>query len=351
MPRPRSVASRSPTLSPFDMAPPVIPGVNIALLAGPMVLGFLWSFALYGILIVQVYIYFQLYPKDRIAIKWLVWITFFFDTVFIVFQMIAAWYMFGSGWGDPDRLLAFNWSWMPLVVLNGLLAGIAQGFYTWRIWKLTTGIRWLPILISCMILLQMASTTYFGVKIRLLGQSVEELHKVQNEILLWLSADLVADNLITISLVTILLRRRSKAQVRQTAGLINKLIRFAIETGTVTSLGAILELVLWLTCSQWNFHFILFHILGRLYTNGLMATLNCRAPLVQPSRGGPLHIHTTFWSDVEDPEELVKPRLAVTQKAGSSEAGSTTLGIDNNENDEYVLDITLQHMKLPRPRP
>ncbi|KAK7042176.1 hypothetical protein R3P38DRAFT_2888936 [Favolaschia claudopus] len=324
--KPRSVASRSPTLSLFDMAPPVIPGVNVALLrkAGPMVLGFLWSFALYGILIVQVYIYFQLYPKDRIAIKTLVWITFFFDTVFIVFQMIAAWYMFGSGWGDPDRLLAFNWSWMPLVVLNGLLAGIAQGFYTWRIWQLTTGIRWLPILISCMILLQMASTTYFGVKIRLLGQSVEELHKVQNEILL--------------------LRRRSKAQVRQTAGLINKLIRFAIETGTVTSLGAMLELVLmnvlWLTCSQWNFHFI-------LYTNGLMATLNCRAPLVQPSRGGPLHIHTAFWSDVADPEQPVKPRLPAAQKAGSSEAGSTTLGIDNNENDEYVLDLT--YMKSPRP--
>ncbi|KAJ7041726.1 hypothetical protein C8F04DRAFT_1078533 [Mycena alexandri] len=314
------------------MAPLVIPGVNVPLLTGPMVLGFMWSFGLYGVLVVQVYIYSQLSPKDRIEIKWLVWVLFFLESVFMFFQMIAAWLLFGSGWGDVDRLFAFNWSWVPLVLLNGLLAGIAQGFYTWRIWQLMNRVIWLPLLIICIIILQMAATFYFGIRIQVMGDSYEAVYSVSREITLWLSADLVADNLITISLVTILSRRKSKTLFSQTAGMINRLIRFSIESGAVTSIGAIMELTLWLTCNEWNFHFILFLILGRLYSNVLMATLNARAPLLQAggtdvgSGGGPLHIQTSFWNDGGNSPKLAGLKFA--HKSKSTGAGGTT--VDNN---------------------
>ncbi|KAJ7503562.1 hypothetical protein B0H11DRAFT_1905977 [Mycena galericulata] len=58
--------------------------------------------------------------------------------------------------------------------------------------------------------------------------------------------------------------RKRHTTFQRTSGVINKLIRFSVETGSVTSVGALVEATLWLTCRQWNFHFIFFLVLGKL---------------------------------------------------------------------------------------
>ncbi|KAJ7208289.1 hypothetical protein GGX14DRAFT_633925 [Mycena pura] len=65
---PRSVAS---ILSSSDelMAPVVIPGIDLPLITGPLVLGYMWSYCLYGILIVQVYMYSQTFTRDVTGVK------------------------------------------------------------------------------------------------------------------------------------------------------------------------------------------------------------------------------------------------------------------------------------------
>ncbi|KAJ7045916.1 hypothetical protein C8F04DRAFT_1249283 [Mycena alexandri] len=125
----------------------VIPGINVAFLTGPLVLGYMFAFGLHGILIVQVYMYSELFPRDRPAIKALVWTMFFLESIFTLFTTIAAWNQYGPGWGDTDTLLIIDWAWDPLPALNGILPGIAQSFYIWRIYSLTKLII-LPILIG-----------------------------------------------------------------------------------------------------------------------------------------------------------------------------------------------------------
>jgi hypothetical protein len=45
---------------------------------------------------------------------------FFFETLFTVLMTIAAWSMFGSGWGDVSILLQLNWTWGTLPLVSGV---------------------------------------------------------------------------------------------------------------------------------------------------------------------------------------------------------------------------------------
>ncbi|KAJ7039913.1 hypothetical protein C8F04DRAFT_1085313 [Mycena alexandri] len=274
------------------MPPLVIPGLDLAYFLGPIVLGYMFSYGLYGMLVVQLYVYSQNFPKDRKGIKAVVWTIFFFETAFTFFTTCGAWLLFGQGWGNTDTLSQFDWSWAPLPVFNGIIEALAQSFYIWRIWSLTNSI-WMPIVISLVMLVQVVAVFYYGIKVDLEGESFVKLFKLSNEITLWLTASAACDVIITLTLVFILSRRQKTSTSRHTTGLINKMIRFSIETGTITSLGAICEVTLWLSCRQWNFHLIFFLILGKLYSNVLLATLNCRIPHDGPN----LHIHTSFWSE------------------------------------------------------
>ncbi|KAJ7770633.1 hypothetical protein B0H16DRAFT_1516131 [Mycena metata] len=274
------------------MAPLVIPGINLAYFTGPIVLGYMFSFGLYGMLVVQLYVYSQNFPKDRTGIKAVVWTIFVLETLFTFFTIIGAWLFFGQGWGDTELLTHFDWSWAPLPFFNGIIETLAQGFYVWRIWSLTKSI-WMPIIISLVMVVQGFAWLYYAIKVDAAGEVFTKLFELTSEITLWLTSSAACDVIITLTLVFILSRRRQTSTSRHTSGLINKMIRFSIETGTITSLAAICEVTLWLACKQYNFHLIFFLILGKLYSNVLLATLNCRVPNDGPS----LHIHTNFWSE------------------------------------------------------
>ncbi|KAJ7073333.1 hypothetical protein B0H15DRAFT_963841 [Mycena belliarum] len=125
----------------------------------------MWSYGLYGMLVVQVYMYSEVFPKDRRGIKILVWSMFILETIFTIFTTIAAWNDYGRGWGDLQTLVVIDWSWSPLPGLNAILAGMAQSFYIWRIWSLMNAL-WLPIGIGCVMVMQVTTAFYFGAVVR-----------------------------------------------------------------------------------------------------------------------------------------------------------------------------------------
>ncbi|KAJ7437355.1 hypothetical protein B0H11DRAFT_1936004 [Mycena galericulata] len=293
----------------LSMAPVVIPA-NIYLPSriGPFVLGFMWSYCLYGMLIVQICkdscsitptnaddmhgedMYFETFPKDRFGFKVLVWSMFTLETVFTIFMTIAAWNAYGPGWGDLETLLFVDWSFEPLPALNSILAAMAQSFYVWRIWTLSSRKIWLPIAIigSVMLTQVVAAFYYFDIRVTLEGRGVERLYVHSAEVTTWLAASALCDLLITGSLVFILYRRKRSSQIQETVGLINKLIRFSVETGCVTSIGALMELALWVACPHWNWYYI-------LYSNMLMATLNCRATMFRADSSATVIIQSSLW--------------------------------------------------------
>jgi hypothetical protein len=94
--------------------------------------------------------------------------------------------------------------------------------------------------------------------------------------LVWLSASVLADGFITISMLYHLEKRRSDGDGFFSNHAISRIVRLTIETNLLTTTVAIISLVLitvapnkdWSTCTT--------AIIGKLYANALLASLNNR---------------------------------------------------------------------------
>ncbi|KAJ7045905.1 hypothetical protein C8F04DRAFT_453434 [Mycena alexandri] len=321
------------------MPPVVIPGINVALLTGPLVLGYMFQFCLYGILIVQVYLWSEAFPKERTGIRALVWAMFLLESIFTLFCTIAAWNQYGPGWGDTDTLVIIDWSWEPLPALNGVLAGVAQSFYIWRIWSLSKKL-WLPVMIGLVMATQVTVSFYYGIVVSVEGRGVDKLFALTPEITLWLTATAATDVLITGSLVWIFSRQKQNTNFKRTSSLINRLIRYSVETGAVTSAGALIEVILWLTSHQFNIHFIFFLILGKLYSNMLMATLNARAPIFRGELSGERSTvpSSSFWADMNGRTAVGQVSNVKLNSRGTVNISRTTETL--KDGDTIVMDAS-----------
>ncbi|KAK7025467.1 hypothetical protein VNI00_015995 [Paramarasmius palmivorus] len=103
--------------------------------------------------------------------------------------------------------------------------------------------------------------------------------------IVWLIATAIADITITFCLVWFL--RSKKGGIKQSNEVIDRIIRLTMETGALTSIFAIMDLVCYLTMGKINGAHITFQvILSKLYINSLLSTLNSRTRPDGASTGG-----------------------------------------------------------------
>ncbi|KAJ3888764.1 hypothetical protein GG344DRAFT_67690 [Lentinula edodes] len=86
---------------------------------------------------------------------------------------------------------------------------------------------------------------------------------------------IVVGDLLIASILTYLLQR-CKTGFKRTNTMINKLMILAINTGVITSLCAISSLISFLAAPNAFIYISFFFSMGRLYTNSLLTSLNCR---------------------------------------------------------------------------
>ncbi|KAL4259343.1 DUF6534 domain-containing protein [Pleurotus pulmonarius] len=274
--------------------------MNTSTLIGPLAIGYMLSCILFGILILQVYIYTAHYHKDGRLIQALVWATVTIESTFTVMTAIAAWISFGTGWGNTETMIEFHWSWLVLPLLDGLVASIVHTFFAWRIYSLTKK-AWVCFPILALSLVQCFSTFYFSVMTHLHGGTIYTFQRYGTFIDLWLVCGAICDIIITVAFVIIFIQSTSKASLRRTDRLLHKIIWFIIDTNLLTTIGAVVEFTLWRAMPYNRLHFILCIVLGRLYANVLLASLNSRMfPIklrgLKPfpeTQDGPI-----FWADI-----------------------------------------------------
>ncbi|KAG7447213.1 uncharacterized protein BT62DRAFT_1004792 [Guyanagaster necrorhizus] len=287
------------------MAPISVPGVNVPLITGPLILGYMWGYGLFGILTVQMYIYYiHFNHKDTWKTRLYVWLIFLLEVIFTIFSTIAAWNLYADGWGDVDMLSYIDWSWEPLPALNGTISSMVQTFYVWRIYNLTKNI-WICIFIEIVAVVQCVFAYYFGIAVSVEGLGVSKLIELTPMVSTWLAGSAACDVLITSVIVYVLWQASSRSTFSQTTNAVTKIIRFTVETGLLTSVAAVVELVLWLIQPRYYVHFIGFLVLGKLYSNALVATLNSRALVFGAIQNGPSnlsrsipHSSSSFWNEV-----------------------------------------------------
>ncbi|CAE6346172.1 unnamed protein product [Rhizoctonia solani] len=245
---------------------------------GAILIGTFLNVWLYGILVTQVTLYYSVYKRDATWIKLLVAWIMLLDTLNSIFDMGFVYRYSITLFGDFPAQLHSHWFFhmvqpaiytAPLMTVT--IAATTQGFFAWRINRLT-GSKWVSWAIALVLLVQFAAgaATTVGA-----WQVVDftRFGELKAQISLWLVSSALADVIITVVLTWYLHTHRTGFS--KTEDLIARLIRLTVQTGLITTLWALVDLIMYLAVP--NPLHLLFNLpLPKLYSNSLLSTLNAR---------------------------------------------------------------------------
>jgi hypothetical protein len=231
------------------------------------------SYMLFGISIVQLYMYNVRFPDDKFIIQFSVYTIFILDIFQTVTVGAFAWHLLCSGWGLFSALIFPGWTFSAIPAVTGIIAAWVQVFYAWRIYKM---VNWktIPIIIVVIALAQTGAALSIAISVIPL-KSVLKLQGMFPRTIVWLGGAALADVIISISMVYVLYSAK-KRSFGQTEKVLNRLIRSTVETGLITTFCATMELGFFLGLPSTNIHVLFALMLSKLYSNALMTSLNSR---------------------------------------------------------------------------
>ncbi|KAI0770377.1 hypothetical protein C8Q74DRAFT_895926 [Fomes fomentarius] len=259
-----------------DPAQPQVPKEYLLRIA-PVLVGSWLSCLLFGISVVQLYIYYTSYPNDRRGIRLSVYGIFLLDILQTIVSADSAWDTLCSGWGRPINIQFPDWSYYALPMISGTAAAWVQLFYAWRIYQLSQW-RVIPFIIAFFSLAQTGAACAITVSFAIL-KNIERLHdpNMYARTIIWLGGGAFVDVTIMLSMVYLLYSaKRQTISFRRGELMVNRLLRMTIETGSACALCATLELAFFLGMPHTHMHLIFALMLSKVYSNTLMASLNAR---------------------------------------------------------------------------
>ncbi|KAK0432888.1 hypothetical protein EV421DRAFT_1742001 [Armillaria borealis] len=243
---------------------------------GPMLIGHFFNVLLMGVVIAQSYIYLVTYQKrDKLWMK--------------LFQFAYLYTSLVIHFSDAAYLLNVTMLFAATAALTGIVSGAVQLFFAWRVKILTSNIWMVGLVVA----------TALAGTVGAIGSSAESVkagtfvkfQEIKSWVILWLVGACVADMLITGILVWHL--RRHKTGFQTSDELVDRIIRSTVQTGLITSICAIVDLMVYLL-DPTGLHLLFNFPLSKLYTNTLMSSLNSRGGWAyDSSANNHSHSHTT----------------------------------------------------------
>ncbi|KAJ7449290.1 hypothetical protein FB451DRAFT_1288030 [Mycena latifolia] len=251
--------------------------VDVGSIVGPIFIGNIINWMLLGTLITQMYTYHQKFAKDRIFITILVYTVFGLDVAQTIMLTDHGWWFIINIWGKPEEFDFVPWSACMIVFMCGLVAGIVQLFYAWRIWALarTKVIIAIAILIVLMALTQSISAMVTAILL-LLDPNQKAVLRLHPGFTIWLSGSLATDVFITTCMTYILYTAKMKTAWADSETLLGRMVRITVQTGLATVVTACIDLFLFVHFTNNDFHLVPAYVLGKLYSNSLLLSLNLR---------------------------------------------------------------------------
>ncbi|KJA23097.1 hypothetical protein HYPSUDRAFT_40221 [Hypholoma sublateritium FD-334 SS-4] len=252
---------------------------DIVLLTSPQLFGMMFNWGLWGVLSVQVYIYY-LFFKDSIRVRILVYSLYLLECIQIGLSSADIFYWFAKGWGQLSYLADPHFAPIDMPMVAGVIAMVVQLYFTWRIWILGSCLP-LCIVIALVSIGQGIAGFVSGIQALQRGDLTKLSSLVTPKI--WLAGAALSDTLIAISMCFFLYRARKHSRVPRTKYILRRIIALTIETNSLTASIAILTLILFVRFSNNTLYLCPPYALGKLYTNTLLVIFNNRIRLPKNS--------------------------------------------------------------------
>ncbi|KAF8816225.1 hypothetical protein BYT27DRAFT_7185043 [Phlegmacium glaucopus] len=251
--------------------------VDIARTLGALLVGGFVAVMFSGVVMVQCFVYFKHYPYDLLAIKVLVSVVWFLDSSHTVFIILALWDHLIDNFGNFTRVDYVPWSLALTIAFTAILTFLVHLFFVYRIYKLSVNNLFISVplaFLACARLCFACLTTAKMIILRSLARFIE-LYTWSFTLGLALSS--LLDVLITGFLCYLLMKNHK--QNSSMNHVLDTLMLYAFENGSLTCAATVVSLICWLTMHK-NLIFMGLHfVISKFYANSLMASLNTRKNL------------------------------------------------------------------------
>jgi len=266
---------------------------NVAALSGPVLIGYILNFMLYGTLSVQVYMYYLAFPKDTPVAKALVSLLYAVETTQTILIIHDAFATYAKGFMNLEALNNVGLNWLSVPVMSGIVSCSVQLFFAYRIWVLSRSIFVVAIVVL-IALTQCGAALAAGGQAFIIGNFADLQTEAFVSTSIWLAGSALCDVIIAAAMTYYLSTRTTG--FRATNVLISRLIRMTVETGTITATVATLDVTLFLSFRHANYHTVPALILAKLYSNTCLAVLNSRFRILggRDESSGEITISQTF---------------------------------------------------------
>ncbi|KAK7049318.1 hypothetical protein VNI00_005919 [Paramarasmius palmivorus] len=287
---------------------------------GPMYIGFMFNIFLFGVVTAQIYMYMTTFKNDKLWMKLFVAFLYFFNVMNTVFIAVYLYSSLILNFADTHYLEVADWVFATDPALTGIIATLVQLFFAWRV-KVLTSSWWLALLVIMCTLAGLGTDRWRVHRHYGRGPEPSKIYRVPS--VQGISPRLAGRAMfgrcgynshpgrIPGNLKTKLLafthprvpsQKKHKSGFKASDDLVDRIIRMTIQTGVLTSLCALVDLVMFLTdvrdeeiFSNTNLitnvlaspsfyipqptglHLIFNFPLAKLYTNTLMSSLNSRS--------------------------------------------------------------------------
>ncbi|CAL1710455.1 unnamed protein product [Somion occarium] len=249
---------------------PSIP-LDIAQFTGPLLLGHLFNWGLFGALSVQTYIYYIAFPHDRLLPKSIVGFAFIAELLQTVLATFDAFRYFGMAWGNLNELNNVGFFWFNVQILGSIMSFTAQAFFAWRVWILSKN-KWIVGIILILAMMSLVTGLYSGALTHIIGTFSEVQRQAYKTTCVWLSGTALCDVIIATASVVLYLHK-TRIRLYNNSTFLSKFSRLTIETGLTCAIVAIIHLSLFLGSQRNNYHLAPSIALSKVHANSLLVIL------------------------------------------------------------------------------
>ncbi|KAJ7136602.1 hypothetical protein C8R44DRAFT_360156 [Mycena epipterygia] len=258
-------------MSTTPSAPPSGPP-NVELLFGPLLIGVLLNTTLYGVLLVQMLMYYQRYKRDQTWLRYLALYLLIAETVNVVFDIGLIYEPLIFRYGTAKALEISPLLLRPDAAVTVAISTPVQLFVAWRVKKLTKS-YFFPFLIALSSLISLGGGLSVTIMVSL-HSAYADFASFHPFVITWLSSTAACDVILSGALIYSLYTRKSG--VSTTDRYVDRIISLTVQTGSITAITALLDLFVFLFSPGTTLQFIWDFPLSKLYTNALLSTLNAR---------------------------------------------------------------------------
>ncbi|KAF9062531.1 hypothetical protein BDP27DRAFT_1336480 [Rhodocollybia butyracea] len=243
------------------------------------IVAYLLHWGLFGTLSVQTYLYYLAFPNDRRTVKCIVYGIFIIEVVQTILVTHDAFSIFGYGFGNFDSLTNVHLDWFTVPVMSGVVAFAGQAFYAYRIGILSRS-KMVPSLILLVSLVSSVAAFMTGVYSFQIGNVITLAQSSKTSIVvgIWCGAAALGDIAIAVCMTYYLSHRDSGYS--STHSIVAKYIRLTIETGSVTALIALLNVILFFAFPGKGYYGTPALLMPKLYANTVLVVLNARMKIL-----------------------------------------------------------------------